>query len=46
MMIQANPDLKNLINEEKRDDDSIYKILDSIKSGNYNFYKNRKIIIF
>ena len=34
MMIQANPDLKNLINEEKRDDDSIYKILDSIKSGN------------
>ena len=32
MMIQANPDLKNLINEEKRDDDSIYKILDRIKS--------------
>ena len=24
-MIQANPDLKNLINEEKRDDDSILK---------------------
>ena len=34
MMIQANTDLKNLINEEKRDDDLIYKILDSIKSGN------------
>ena len=34
MMIQANPDLKNLINEEKRDDDSIYKILARIKSGN------------
>ena len=40
MMIQANTDLKNLINEEKRDDDSIYKIsqsqfnqlLDRIKS--------------
>ena len=42
MMVQANPDLKNLINEGKGDDDSIYKIsqaqfnqlLDRIKSGN------------
>lgn len=42
MMVQANPDLKNLINEGKGDDESIYKIsqqqfnqlLDRIKSGN------------
>ena len=29
MMVQANPDLKNLINEGKGDDDSIYKISQS-----------------
>ena len=42
MMVQANPELKNLINEGKGDDESIYKIsqaqfnqlLDRIKSGN------------
>lgn len=42
MMVQANPDLKSLINEGKGDDESIYKIsqsqfnqlLDRIKSGN------------
>ena len=42
MMVQANPELKNLIDEGKRDDESIYKIsqaqfnqlLDRIKSGN------------
>ena len=42
MMVQANPELKNLINEGKGDDESIFKIsqaqfnqlLDRIKSGN------------
>ena len=42
MMVQANPELKALINEGKGDDESIYKIsqqqfnqlLDRIKSGN------------
>ena len=42
MMLQANPELKNLINEGKGDDESIFKIsqaqfnqlLDRIKSGN------------
>ena len=42
MMVQANPELKNLINEGKGDEESIYKIsqaqfnqlLDRIKSGN------------
>ena len=42
MMVQANPELKTLINEGKGDDESIYKIsqqqfnqlLDRIKSGN------------
>ena len=42
MMVQANPDLKSLINEGKGDDESIFKIsqsqfnqlLDRIKSGN------------
>ena len=42
MMVQANPELKSLINEGKGDDEAIYKIsqaqfnqlLDRIKSGN------------
>ena len=42
MMVQANPELKSLINEGKGDDESIYRIsqaqfnqlLDRIKSGN------------
>ena len=42
MMVQANPELKNLINEGKGEDESIFKIsqtqfnqlLDRIKSGN------------
>ena len=42
MMVQANPELKNLINDGKGDDETIYKLsqaqfnqlLDRIKSGN------------